>query len=259
MSRSLPPLDMHAHIEIDVSARTLENLGAVVFAVTRSLKEFRDVLHRQDAVTVWGLGCHPGVAEAQRDFNESEFSKLMQRTAYIGEIGLDGSSSVTMCQQTEVLLAILTAVAASPRLISVHSSRATGQILDTIEQTNVHGAVLHWWRGSKAETQRALDLDCLFSVNQQMDPLRLKLAGVPITSLLPETDHPSGNRRGDAPRQPGHTLDVERSISAAYGLELSTVRDIFWSTFSGHVSALGVTNLLPPVVQNMVKFAQYRS
>ena len=254
MSRSLPPLDLHAHIEIDVPPRTLENLGAVVFAVTRSLKEFENVLHRQDAVTIWGVGCHPGVAQAQNEFNIFEFSKLMQHTAYIGEIGLDGSSSVAMTRQIEVLLSVLTAVAASPRLISVHSSKATSQVLDAIEQANVHGAILHWWLGSESETQRAVSLDCLFSVNQHMNPTKLMKAGVPITSLLPETDHPSGNRRGDEPRQPGHTLDVERSISAAYGVEISAIREVFWKTFSNHVSTLGATALLPPVVQNMVNF-----
>ncbi|MDR6910648.1 TatD DNase family protein [Rhodococcus fascians] len=255
MSRSLPPLDLHAHIEIDIPSRTLENLGAVVFAVTRSLKEFESVLYRQDAVTIWGLGCHPGVAEAQQEFNISKFSKLMQNTAYIGEIGLDGSSSVALSRQIEVLLSILTAVATSPRLVSVHSSRATSQVLDTIEQANVHGVVLHWWRGSEPETQRAIGLGCLFSVNQHMNPTGLLKAGVPITSLLPETDHPSGNRRGDAPRQPGHTLDVERSIAVAYGVELPMIREIFWKTLSRHVSVLGVTALLPPVVQNMLRFA----
>lgn len=255
MSRSLPPLDLHAHVETDVAPRTLENLGAVVFAVTRSLIEFEEVLNRQDAVTIWGLGCHPGVSEAQKNFDEVQFSKLMQKTAYIGEIGLDGSSTVAMDRQIEVLLRVLTAVAASPRIVSVHSSRATSQVLDAIEQTNVRGVILHWWLGSKSETRRALDLDCLFSVNQHMDPLRLKSAGVPISSLLPETDHPSGNRRGTAPRQPGNTLDVERSIATSYQVELSTVRDDFWSTFAGHVRLLGVTELLPPVVQKMVDFA----
>ena len=64
MSRQLPPLDLHAHVDVGVGARDLEGLGAVVFAATRSLDESAAALTRSDAVTVWGIGCHPGVPAA---------------------------------------------------------------------------------------------------------------------------------------------------------------------------------------------------
>lgn len=256
MNRTLPPLDLHAHVATDIAPRTLEGLGAVVFAVTRSLDEYGDVSRRSDAVTVWGLGCHPSLVAAQNGYDEGRFVALLDEAAFVGEVGLDGASRVPIERQVGILESVLSAVAATPRLISIHSYRATKLVLDLVEQTGVERVILHWWLGSESETKRALKLGCLFSVNQTMDPTKLRMAGVPITSLLPETDHPSGNRRGASPRQPGQTLDVERAVGAAYGFDPSEVRNIFWKTFSAHVDTKGVHALLPPAVQRMVRFAQ---
>lgn len=257
MTRELPPLDLHAHVASDIAPRLLEGLGAVVFTVTRSLDEYEDVRRRSDAVTVWGLGCHPGVAAAQERYDEDRFRSLLEHAAFIGEVGLDGSSPIPIERQSEVFDSVLAGVAASPRLVSVHSYRASKRVLDLIQGAGVKGAILHWWLGSRAETRRALNLGCLFSVNQSMDPNRLRAAGVPITSLLPETDHPNGNRRGNAPKQPGQTLDVEQAVAAAFGLTSAQVRGQFWSTFAGQVDAHNVA-LFPEAVQTMVRYVQDR-
>ncbi|SHY17577.1 TatD family deoxyribonuclease [Mycobacteroides abscessus subsp. abscessus] len=258
MSRTLPPLDLHAHVATDIAPRTLEGLGAVVFAVTRSLDEYDVVSRRSDAVTVWGLGCHPRLVSAQNGYDEGRFVAFLETAALVGEVGLDGASRVPIERQMEVLESALSAVTATPRLISVHSYRATKLVLDLIEKTGAERVMLHWWLGSERETKRALELGCLFSVNQSMDPIKLRTAGVPITSLLPETDHPSGNRRGTAPRQPGQTLDVEQAIGRAYGVDPAEVRNIFWKTFSSQVDTKGVFALLPLAVQRMVRFAQVK-
>ncbi|GAC70426.1 TatD family hydrolase [Gordonia soli] len=256
MSQTLPPLDLHAHVVADIAPRTLEGLGAVVFAVTRSLDEYVEVSRRSDAVTVWGVGCHPGLVAAQKGYDAGRFVALLENAAFVGEVGLDGASRVPIKRQIGVLESVLSTTAATPRLISVHSYKATKLVLDLIEQTGAERVILHWWLGSESETKRALELGCLFSVNQGMDPTKLRMAGVPITLLLPETDHPSGNRRGASPRQPGQTLDVERAVGRAYGIDSAEVRRIFWKNFSSQVDSKGVFALLPPAVQRMVRFAQ---
>lgn len=258
MSRALPPLDLHAHVAADISARALEQLGAVVFAATRSSDEFEQVIHRSDAVTVWGLGCHPGVAAAQSSYDEERFASLLAETAFVSEVGLDGTSRVSLDGQTEVFASILAHVARTPRLVSVHSKRATRGTLDVIEASGARQVILHWWLGSDSETKRAVELGCLFSINRSMDISRLKATGVPLNSLLPETDHPSGNRGGVDPRQPGWTLDVEEATARAYAIDAGVVRQEFWRTLTGQVDTLGVVGLLPPVVQAMLAQARGR-
>ena len=256
MSGVLPPLDLHAHIEPGIAPRALEALGAVVFVATRSLDEYEQASQRVDAVTVWGLGCHPGVAAAQEAYDEDQFARLLATTPFVSEVGLDGGSSVPMDRQAEVLASILAQAARTPRLVSVHSRQATKRTLDLIEQSGVEGAILHWWLGSKAETQRALALGCIFSVNRSMDVGRLKEAGVPLVSILPETDHPSGNRRGGDPRQPGWTVDVEGSVASTYGVSVDSVRQQSWHTLVRLVDSFDVAGLLPPVVQSMLNHAR---
>jgi len=256
MSRSLPPLDLHAHIDVGIDARYLESLGAVVFAATRSVDEFEQTRGRADPVTIWGLGCHPGVAAAQNTYDERRFKGLLAETPFISEVGLDGGSRVPIDRQIEVLTSVLSQVARTPRLLSVHSKRATTRTLDAIEKAGIRGAILHWWLGNEVETRRATELGCLFSINRSMNVARLKSAGVSLSSILPETDHPSGNRVGDELRQPGWTLDVERSVAAAYGGAPDAVRKQFWSNLVKQVDLAGVDALLPPVVQAMLAQAR---
>ena len=172
MSRSLPPLDLHAHIDVGIDARSLEALGAVVFVATRSLDEFEQTRSRSDAVTVWGLGCHPGVAAAQNAYDESRFGELLAATPFVSEVGLDGSARVSMERQVEVFGSILAYVARTPRLVSVHSKRATTRTIDAIEQSGARGVILHWWLGSEAETRRAAERDAHREVEGEGDDER---------------------------------------------------------------------------------------
>lgn len=260
MSRSLPPLDLHAHIDPSAAERDLEALGAVVFVATRSLDEYASVKSRTDAVTVWGVGCHPGVPEALEAFDDAQFADLLTSTPYVSEVGLDGSASTPIGQQSEVLAAVLAHLARTPRILSVHSRSATRQTLDLIEEAGVAGAVLHWWLGPESETRRALDLGCLFSVNRRMGAAALKGHGVPLTRLLPETDHPSGNRQGRLLKQPGWTVDIEEGVADVYGIPTDLVRRQFWRTLADQVDALDVASaLFPPAVTAMLDQAKVDS
>lgn len=259
MSRALPPLDLHAHVAPGVTPLALEQLGAVVFAATRSLDEFEQVRLRSDAITVWGVGCHPAVAAAQSSYDEERFASLMTETAFVSEVGLDGTARVAMDLQTHIFTSILAQTAKSPRLVSVHSKRATRRTLDIIEATGTGGVILHWWLGSGSETRRAVELGCLFSINRSMDVSRLAAAGVPLSSLLPETDHPRGNRTVHNSSQPGWTLDVEEATARTYATDAKAVRQEFWRTLTSEFDALGVAHLLPPVVQAMLAEARKNS
>ncbi|MBF4161593.1 TatD family hydrolase [Nocardioides acrostichi] len=230
----------------------------MVFVATRSAEEFEQARRRTDAVTVWGLGCHPGVAAAQRAYDADRFASLLASTAYVGEVGLDGTSRAPMEEQAAVFASVLEQMARTPRLVSVHSRRAAAQTLDLIKASGARGVILHWWLGSAGETRRALELGCLFSVNRSMDVSKLKASGVPLNSILPETDHPSGNRGGD-PSQPGATLDVEQALARLYGTTAEAVRLQSWRILAHEVDTHGVRELLPPVVQAMLAHARSTS
>jgi TatD DNase family protein len=259
MSRTLPPLDLHAHIDPGIAPRQLEQLGGVVFAATRSAAEFQRTTARSDHVTIWGLGCHPGVASAQVEYAPERFAELMSQTPFLGEVGLDGSARTDFETQTKIFQSILELAARTPRIVSVHSKRATSRVLDLLEGSGAPGIVLHWWLGSPSETQRAVGLECLFSVNCSMDVGRLRQAGVSLERLLPETDHPAGNRRAGGLRQPGWTADVEQAAAVAYGVTPGEVRTQFWRTLAGLTRHLDVDPLFPRPVRAMLDAARHQA
>lgn len=256
MSPSLPPLDMHAHVKPNIPARDLERLGAVVFVATRSLDEFALTHERRDPVTIWGVGCHPGVEAAQRGFDRKRFADLISQTAFVSEVGLEGRSKVTVSQQEATFRAVLTELAVRPRITSIHSSGAPGRVLDALIETPTRGAILHWWRGTPAQTARAVELGCWFSLNAASMRNPDLVAPIPLGRILTETDHPSGDRGTPEPRQPGAVDDVEVALARIYGTSPANVRTEVWANLARLVHEVSVMELLPAPVQRMLAAAR---
>lgn len=256
MSRQLPPLDLHAHIDPRARPADLERLGAVVFAATRSLGEYESVLGRRDKLTIWGLGCHPGVPDAQGAYDPVRFANLLASTAYVSEVGIDRRSKVPLDRQIGVVSSIADCLRAAPRIVSVHSSGAPDAVLDVLEKHPIQGAVLHWWRGSEAQTGRALGLGCWFSLNAASMRYPDDVAAIPMDRVLTETDHPSGDRGAAAPRQPGAVGDVESALARMHGMAVTAIRKQVWSNLVRLVDEVAVLDLLPLPVRRMLAAAR---
>lgn len=256
MAPQLPPLDLHAHISAKTGAADLERLGAVVFAATRSLDEYESVRGRRDQVTIWGVGCHPGVVQAQQGFDIGRFASLLASTAFVSEIGVDRRSKVPLEEQERVFASILSTLQGTPRIASIHSSGAPGRVLDALERTPIRGAVLHWWRGDEAQTRRAVELGCWFSINAAGVKYPADVALIQLERIITETDHPSGDRTSAAPRQPGAVDDVEKALAEVYKIDARAVRGKVWTNLVGLVDETDVVGLLPAAVQRMIAFAR---
>jgi len=256
MAPQLPPLDLHTHINPKIRPADLERLGAVVFAATRSLDEYESVKSRRDQVAIWGVGCHPGVAQAQKAFDAERFTAMLASTAFVSEIGLDRRSKVPLDEQERVFASILDVLQGTPRIASIHSSGVPGRVLDALERTPIRGAVLHWWRGDEAQTRRAVELGCWFSINAAGMKYPAEVSLIPLQRILTETDHPSGDRTSDAPRQPGAVDDVEHALAEVYKIDARGVRVRAWTNLVDLVDETNVAGLLPAAVQRMIAFAR---
>ncbi|GAB3474284.1 TatD family hydrolase [Amycolatopsis cihanbeyliensis] len=247
--RRLPSIDMHAHIEPDISPGDLLELGALVFAATRSLDEAEQALKRSDSWTVWGVGCHPGLVGVQKAFDADQFADLVTSTSYVSEVGLDGKSRVPMHRQQETLDAVLATLEATPRITSIHSYAATGAVLECLAARPICGAVLHWWLGDQKQTDRAVELGCFFSVNASMLRRPDLLASLPLDRAFPETDHPFGDKSGGQGRRPGNVEDVERALAQVHGLDQQRVRQHTWRNLAELVRTTKCGALLPRSVR----------
>jgi TatD DNase family protein len=71
------------------------------------------------------------------------FRELVQSTAIVGEIGLDTGSRVPFELQLQTFRQALEVVAGLPRLVSIHTYRATGLVLEELRRQPVAVPILH--------------------------------------------------------------------------------------------------------------------
>jgi TatD DNase family protein len=247
--RRLPSVDMHAHIEVDIAAADLLELGSLVFAATRSLDEAARALNRSDPWTIWGVGCHPGLVGVQTAFDPARFVDLIDRTPYVSEIGLDGKSRVPMHTQQATFDAILAALQTTPRIASIHSFAATDAVLECLTARPIHGTVLHWWLGNTDQTRQAVELGCYFSINASMLRRPELLDVLPLDRVLAETDHPFGDRSAGRGRRPGNVDNVEDAIARHHGLNQDGVRQATWRNLAELMRSTKCGSLLPRPVR----------
>lgn len=140
------------------------------------------------------LGFHPELAYQYKS-QISKFERYIHTTKYIGEIGLDYSSSDKTNQivQRFIFEKIINACKDEDnKIISVHSRKAETDVLSILE--NYKGKVImHWFSGSLKQVENCIDKGYYFSINQQM---LLSKKGksiiniIPIDNILFESDAP---------------------------------------------------------------------
>jgi TatD DNase family protein len=244
----LPPLDSHAHVETGIPANDLRELRAVVVAVTREPAEWEAALARNDPMTLWGIGAHPGKAGALRDFDAENFRAATDRAAFVGEVGLDARARTDKSRQAEVFGAVLDVLAEQPRPVTIHSTAASGDVVAALRRRPVAGAILHWWRGTREETDEAIELGCFFSINGHEIRAPKILDWLPPDRLLTETDFPHSQRYDRAASLPGNVGTVEAELERRWNTDRSEVRGRLWRNFGSILTATRTVERMPRAI-----------
>ncbi|GAA1651151.1 TatD family hydrolase [Catellatospora bangladeshensis] len=245
----LPALDCHAHIAPDVTAAQVRALnGGIIFAMTRSPAEAAAAARRNDATILWGYGAHPGVAAAVAAVTEDSVRRGVEQHTIVGEIGLDRKTA--LAPQLAALDMILKVCADQPRLLSLHSTGRTSELLDALTRRPQTGAILHWFNGTRDEIERAAALGCYFSVNAAMSDERL--AWIPCDRLLPETDFPS-SRRTTRAGMPGDIAALEQRMSALLNQPAPTIRELWYRNLATLAKRTGVISQVPPTLRELLE------
>lgn len=238
-------LDAHAHIKPDIHPDSLRDLNACVIAMTRSLTEYETVRKRQDSGTVWAVGSHPALSSAHRTFSAERFADMLQGAAVVGELGLDRRCRVEMSEQVGTLQSALGAIGEVPRIVSLHSVGATSEVLDALREHPVAAPILHWWRGDRKATDRAIEADCYFSLNaaEAVDPKVIEY--LPAERVLTETDHPFGDKKERGQRRPGHVLTIETALARTWDADSEAVRRRVWENLRALITKTESADLWP--------------
>jgi TatD DNase family protein len=211
--------------------------------MTFSLDGARHVIDRDDLGIAWGIGCHPRIPKAQHTFDIRRFREMLDKTAIVGEIGLDSGSRVPMELQLENFRCILQAVAGLPRLVSIHSYRTTALVLSELSRQPISVPVLHWWTGSAAETAEAVQLGCYFSIHSAVARQSKFRTRVPPGRILLESDH----GYPDPPAAiPCRIQWVEYLVAQQLRMRVEELRALAWHNLAVIVKRTGTRSLFPP-------------
>ncbi len=200
-------IDFHCHLDLypdpEGEARAAHDAGIYVLSVTTTPKAWRQssklAVGRKRIRTA--LGLHPQLAH-ERSSELPLFENLLERVRYVGEVGLDGSPGFGQhaAIQTKVFKAILAMVSErGGRVLTVHSRRATDEVLTCLGDEHAPSAILHWFSGTPRQLNKAIDMGCWFSVGPAMflsAKGRALVSAMPPARVLTETDGPFGKVEG---------------------------------------------------------------
>jgi TatD DNase family protein len=241
-------VDSHCHLDrFDDPPRVLAaaaRAGVVTVAVTElpsRFQLFRAQL-RGDRVRV-ALGFHPLAAPRDVAHELSLFARLLERTDYVGEVGLDYSQQGrdSTRRQREIFERILSLPAIKKKVLTVHSRRAEKETVELLAAAGVT-AILHWDSGPLGPIERALAAGLYFSVNGAM--LRSSngqriVAAIPRERIVTETDAPY-TKTGNRPSEPRDVPVVVAELARAWSLNADEARDSVFAAMSEiHARAAG--------------------
>ena len=165
--------DSHCHLDLMdnmtsiVQSIAKEDVGILSVGTTpraylKEVEMFGDVKNIHVA-----LGLHPQLVGSGYD-DLALFESLVQRCRYIGEVGLDFSNEYITSkeQQIEVFKRVLRCCErCGNKVVSIHSLKSVATVLKILSQLmrdNKNIYILHWFTGSIAQMQNAVDMGCFF-------------------------------------------------------------------------------------------------
>lgn len=251
-------VDAHCHVDLledwQVAIRRLEARAQFTFAVTTTPKAWaveREAARECRYVKI-GAGLHPQVVR-DRMAELPLLERAIVEAPFVGEVGLDGSASHkgSLPEQQKVLDRVFSLCSElGGRVLSLHSLRAVGLVLDLAEKTRVYERntlIFHWFTGTSSELKRAMAMGGLISVNADMlrtekGRLHAKAAGMQRT--LTESDSPFTKAHPVVDGLP----DVEPAVAA-----LATCWEVETPVVLDHVERLAQTLWTSGAGQNKLR------
>lgn len=140
------------------------------------------------------LGMHPLYAHN----HEKEFPLFLNnidKTSYIGEIGLDFSREGISTKEIQIITfnKILKSIEGKKKLLSIHSRRAEKDVLDLLIKYKISNAIFHWYSGPLYLIDKITEAGYYFSINPSMTKSengKKIISKIPLDRMLTESDGP---------------------------------------------------------------------
>ena len=234
-------IDTHCHLDLydrptEVADRatrakvltiTVTNLPSAFEKAYPHIKQFNQIRI--------ALGLHPLLAK-QHLSERFRFKQLVDKTSYIGEIGLDFSKAgfETKDLQVDSFKFVFKSLENKRKFISIHSRQAESAVLDILDEVNYpFPVVFHWYSGNLNNLERALQKGHYFSINPTMIETangKKIISRIPSNRVLTETDGPFVQIGGRA-AEPTDVIRVERFLASEWKISNIDAKNIVKENF----------------------------
>lgn len=240
-------VDAHCHIDLFPDPLTIaaeiQRLQIHTIAVTNapSVFHFTANLAEHNSFIHAAAGLHPELVKS----HGRELPILMElivQAQFVGEVGLDFVTTNTQerIDQEIVFGKVLKRCAdLGGRVVTIHSRRSSGRVLEMISETNPGSPILHWFSGPKKDLRRAVQLGCWFSINPAMTRSQSGqklIAEMPRQKVLIESDGPFVEQDGNH-ITPALAQEVGAYLAEQWGCSRQEVHSIVETNFQ-HLSKM---------------------
>jgi TatD DNase family protein len=233
-------VDVHCHVDLFPNPKHViqeaELKGIFVFGVTNLPSHFEKGLpHVRSLKNVrLALGMHPLYAYRHKE-EYYLFEKLIDKTSYIGEIGLDFSKEgvATKDEQKDSFDFVLKTLKGKRKLLSLHSRGAEREVLSGLLRSNIRSAIFHWYSGPIELVKEICSAGYMFSINPAMVKSKAGceiIRQIPSEHLLTESDGPFVVIN-DRPACPTDMSYVEREIAHIKGIPGPDISNLILNNF----------------------------
>jgi Mg-dependent DNase len=231
-------VDTHCHLDLlpDPAHALDAASNTIVVAVTELPSRYRllSTRFRNDHRVRVSLGLHPLRAATAGAMEEGLLVRLLDRTDYVGEVGLDFSKQgrETRHSQLRVFERLLAEPSLRRKVVSVHSRGADPPVIKRLREAGVR-AILHWYTGPPGPIDDALSAGMYFSINPAMlrtEKGRAVIAAVPIDRVLTESDAPFAKFNG-ASSAPSDMTSVVAALARRWDMTGDDARHVVHDNF----------------------------
>lgn len=187
------------------------------------------------------LGLHPLMAK-EHNKELIRFKANVNKTSYIGEIGLDFSKEgiATKDIQVKSFEFVLDTIKSKKKIVSIHSRKAEKEVLELLKRHRIENVIFHWYSGGLTVLRQILESGYYFSINPSMVKSKSGqklISEIPIDKILTETDSPYtmiGNRK----TRPSDVKVVINYLSKYYNLSAKDIESTIYSNFKNLITKI---------------------
>lgn len=183
------------------------------------------------------LGFHPLIIKNYDTAEILKFEKLINKTSYIGEIGLDFSREgiKTKGLQIQIFNKILEIIKNndSRKILSLHSRGAEKEVLNHLIENKIKYAIFHWYSGNIGVIENILKAGYYFSINTSMIKSKKGIdiiSRIPLNRILIESDGPYIDNKGK-PIYPFDLIEIYSYLAKKNNISLEDITNVIKVNF----------------------------